>query len=62
MDNDSVNTADTLKALQGETISSVNVLGVNAVVIETLSGKKFMLEVESIMPTLGVYGLVCESI
>ena len=58
MDNKQVN--DGFVNLQGKTISRVNLHGVNCVSLEMSDGTSYMLNVESILPSLNLYGMVCE--
>lgn len=53
--------ADSLKVLEGKTITKVSVHGVNSVTFETNEGN-FQVEVESVLPSLGVYGLQCTEV
>lgn len=59
MDSSSAPT-DSLKLLIGETITSVDVNGVNAVEVYTASGRRFTIVVEAVMPTYNIYGMLCE--
>lgn len=49
---------DTLRMLEGKTIKTVHINGVNSVTFETDDGD-FQLEVESVLPQFNVYGIQC---
>lgn len=49
---------DSLKMLEGKTITRVRIFGVNAVTVETNEGT-FEIETEAVQPTHGIYGIRC---
>lgn len=48
---------DTFSMLEGKTIKTVRIHGVNCVSFETEDGKFFMAETVCVLPTLGLYGM-----